>query len=170
MQDKLAKIIAEVERYNGLNRPLAVEEPANDFEGVINTWDEAQQLATFLKGLIKPYVEAEKKQRDAIVAVLNPWLEERGELKEGVNSYELSNGRALKYTYAIDRKVDTTSVANTRKDYETAATAEDPAFDDLLRVKYELEIKPFRKLSDEAAKAVSRMVTSKPKSGELEVD
>ena len=170
MQDKLAKIIAEVERYKGLNRPLAVEEPANDFEGVINTWDEAQQLATFLKGLIKSYVEAEKKQRDAIVAVLNPWLEERGELKEGVNNYELSNGRALKYTYAIERKVDTPSVAIAREAYKEAATVGDPAFDELLRIKYELEVKPFRKLSEEASKAVSRMVTAKPKSAELEVD
>ena len=104
--------------------------------------------------------------RDGIATSLNAYFADK--LKEGVNNYALSNGRKLKYTYAVDRKIDSGHVQVARDAYAlTDATA---PFDDLLRVKYELAKTPWKKLDGEAALAASRMITSKPAAPVLVVD
>lgn len=153
------------------NRPPVVEEPSNPFEEAVNRWAELAELQDAVKTAMKILNEEEREARDGLAASLGAYFRDRPQgLKEGVNDYKLSNGRKLKFTYGIDRKIAESALATARKAYEEAADAGDPAFDTLLRTKYELNTAPWRKLSIEAASAFSRCLTSKEKAPTLVVD
>ena len=167
--DHLATILAKLQAYEQANRPLAIDEPANDFEKLVNDWHEHQKLLEEVKAAIKRLTEDEKLKRDVIADSLRAFFGEA--LAEGVNDYRLSNSRKLKLTHGIDRKVEVSEIALARAAYEQVADAlKDPPFDSLLRQKFELEIKPFRALIGEPLQAFSRAITSKPKAATLEVD
>lgn len=153
------------------NRRPAVEEPANDFERVVNDWADLQDFVSQIKALLKPIEALERRQRDAVAESLTQYFGDN--LKEGVNRYTLSNERTLKLNFARKREVDTPSVDRARKLYTEAATGTAlPIFDDLLRVKYELAKTAFNKLPEgsDAKKAAQTMLVTKPAASTLEVD
>lgn len=173
MREHLDRITGALQRVSESNWSPAIEDPANDFEVSVNDWREQQALIADIKKLLRPLEEDERAARDAIAASLRTYF--GAELKEGVNTYSLSNGRKLKMGHKIDRKIDESMVDVARDAYRKAL--EDPAnwgpeksFDELLRIKYELAVAPFKKLSTAAATAVSRMIVAKPAAPTLEVD
>lgn len=163
------KLIEELCLLRQRNHRAAIEdaEPGS-FEAAVNDWHDLSQIVGFVKDTLKPLETQEREKRVAISSSLFTYFGDS--LKEGVNNYPLSNGRKLKYSYGVDRKVAEAELEVAKKSYLDSAQPSDPKFDELLRIKYELEMKSFRKLSPEGRLAVSRMVTSKPKSPTLEVD
>lgn len=163
------KLIEELRLFRQRNHRAAIEDAApGSFEAAVNDWHDMNQIVGYVKDTLKPLETQEREKRAAISSSLNSYFGDG--LKEGVNSYTLSNGRKLKYNYGVDRKVAEAELEVAKKAYLDTAQPSDPKFDELLRIKYELEMKSFRKLSAEGRLAVSRMVTSKPKSPTLEVD
>ncbi|MGL5737166.1 MAG: DUF7173 family protein, partial [Beijerinckiaceae bacterium] len=144
----LEHVMKELAAYQAINRRPAVDEPANAFEQAVNEWYALQSLQDAVKTAMKRVNEAERTMRDALADSLRKHM--KADLKEGVNAYSLSNGRKLKLSHNIDRKIDETGLADSRKFYAENATEGDPAFDALLRVKYELNVAPWRKLSEPA--------------------
>ena len=167
-KDPIQDMIDALVKYQQSNREPAVAEPANDFEKAVNKWHELQMLQTTVKDALKPVNEDEKEQRDALAAGLVAFL--GADLKEGNNDYKLSNKRKLKLGYKVERKIDETQVVLTREEYQKAAKPGDAPFEDLLRVKYDLAIAPWRKLSAEGTKAFSKAVVTKVASPTLAVD
>ena len=145
IENTRAQLMNQLKRFIESNRQPAIDAPANDFEQVVNDHAELQAIIADVEAALKPVKTAERKYRDSIAASMDAYLGE--ELKEGVNNYELSNGRTLKYTRTLERKVDDSALDTARKVY---AEADDVpagvAFDDLLRVKYELDKRMYNKL------------------------
>ena len=169
MTDHLSRIRDALDRYSQSNRAPAVEEPQNDFEVAVNDWADNKELVDEIKKLLKPLEAEERRQRESIAVSLASYF--GADHKEGVNTYELSNGRNLKYTRKVSRSVEVSMIPAAREAYNAiAGGAGTTAFDDLLRTKYELQVTPFRKLGPEEANAVSRMIVSKPAAPTLEVD
>ena len=141
-----------------------------EFEGYVAQWDT-------LCGDIKDAKRALKKLTDREMAMRKHITEQclralGDEAKhEGVNKYEMPDGRVIKITTGITRKVDALHIEAARQAY---AQANDRpagvAFDDLLRVKYELAVAPLRKLEGQALSAATRMFTSTPTSPKVELD
>jgi len=170
MDDRVSRLLSALEMYGLANHRQAVEEPADDFERAVNDHNDLQAFIAEVKDLLKPHETEERTKRDALTVSLNSYFGSK--LKEGVNTYTLSNGRKLKYTYKVDRKVDNAQVAVARAAFDESA--DKPAgmvFDDMLRVKYELADAPYKKVTGEAAKlAVSRMLVTKAAASTLTVD
>lgn len=161
-----------LDTFRGINSPNAVEDPANDFEKAVEEWASLSALQDEIKTLMRSLNEQERLQRESIAASLRTYF--GGDLKEGVNNYNLSNARKLKFTHKVDRKIDAGHIESARAEFALApaATRNGVAFDDLLRVKYELAATPFKKIpADSAAgKAVARMITTKFAAPVMEVD
>jgi hypothetical protein len=171
MQDHLKRIAEALERYGMMNHQPAVDEPANDFEKVVNEHAALQAMLEEVKSLLKPAEAAERRLRDGIADSLRAFY--GVDLKEGVNNYELSNGRFVKFTHKVDRKIESSMVVAAREAYEAAPDKPaGVAFDDLLRVKYELTATPFKKLASgsAASTAVSRMLVTKFAAPSVKVD
>lgn len=166
IHDHLSRIIDALSWYQQGNRQPAIPEPTDDFERFVNSWEEMKALQDEIKALLKPLDADERKARDAIAESLRGFFGDK--LKEGVNNYELSNLRKLKFTHKVDRKIEPSLIPVARAAYEK--TKPDQSFDDLLRVKYELAAAPFKKLQGEAATAVSRMLVTNVAAPTLEVD
>lgn len=165
----LERILNSLDRERQVNHRLAVDEPANDFENTVNEWHELSTLLAHMKSLIKPLEAEERKFRDAISDSLRAFY--AAELKEGMNNYELSNGRKLKFGHKVDRKVETSMVGVAREEY-AKAPVEGVPFDAIIRVKYELEARQYKKTltSPAALAALGRMITTKFAAPTLEVD
>lgn len=158
----LKDIIAALNKADMSNNPPIIEEPANDFEKSVNNFADIAELQELLKKLAKTVNESEREMRDGICESLRVFYGEN--LVEGMNTYKLSNGRKLKFTHKLDRKIDESRIQLARADY----VGDD--FDDLLRVKYELEKKAYDKLDAEQKLAVSKMIETKPAAPTLVVD
>lgn len=167
--EHLARILADLKTHQESNKRLAIDEPANDFEKVVNAHDQLATLIDEVKKTLKPLEVEERTMRDGIAASLDAFYGDK--LVEGVNNYQLSNMRKLKYTYAVERKIEPSMVAVARAKFE-AATDKTGAFDDVLRIKHELDAKAWKKLpaGGEAFMACSEMIVAKPKAPTLEVD
>ena len=167
--EHLVRILGELKEYQKSNKRPAVDEPANDFEQVVNAHDHLAGLLEQVKKSLKPLELAERTMRDGIAASLIAYFGTK--LNEGVNNYILSNMRKLKFTHKVERKIEPSMVAVARAKFD-AAGDKLGSFDDVLRIKYELEAKPWKKLvkGGEAYMACSEMIVSKPAAPVLEVD
>lgn len=167
--DHLTTILAALHSYERSNKQPAVEDPANDFEKAVNDHYELQMLLEEVKKALKPLEVQERAQRDAIAASLTAHYGDG--INEGVNNYVMSNMRKLKFTYEVDRKIDESQLATARAEFDAAADKQG-TFDDLLRVKYELQKRPWNKLlkGGDAYLAIAKCIVSKPKAPTLEVD
>jgi len=89
--------------------------------------------------------------------------------KEGVNRFQMEDGKTLKLTYSVTRTIEEAEIKNARQAYaELNDTSVD--FDACLRVKYELAKAEWNKLTDAGKKALSRMITSKDAAPVVEFD
>lgn len=166
--EHLRRIHSALDMLVALNRhPQAVDEPTNDFETAVNEWFALQRLQEEIKSLMKPVDQEERTKRDALAASLRAFYGEN--LKEGVNNYELSNHRVLKFENKVKREIDASALENAKDEYEKAPTP-GVLFTDLLRVKYELEKRPYNKLGPASTKAVSHMITSKLEAPTLRIE
>lgn len=154
--------------YESSNKRPAIDQPANDFEKAVNDWNELQELQEAVKDAMKLINTNERTLRDGLASSLALYFGDK--LKEGTNNFTLSNGRKLKYTHKIERKITESELKNAKEAYATAADASDPDFDKLLRLKYELDKKAWDGITDQAAKAFSLCMTAKPAAPTLAVD
>jgi hypothetical protein len=93
------------------------------------------------------------------------------ELKEGVNKYTHPvTGKTLKVTRTIKREIDVGLVQHSRDLFGQVNETPGASFDDLLRLKYELDKRAWKKLGDAHLVAVSHMVTAKEQAPKLEWD
>lgn len=137
------------------------------FEEYVTAYDAVCAEVAAIEAKLKPLKAKELEMRKAIAASLDTAL---GEARvEGVNRFPMQDGRTLKYSYKVDRKIEESEIANAREKYskqnDTPVT-----FDQLLRVKYELSKRDWDKLPDAAKKAVSRMIVAKPATPSLEIE
>lgn len=131
---------------------------SNDFITYVEAWDALCGKIAEKKKELKEMTDSEMTMRKAIEASIETALGDA--FKEGVNNYPLGDGRTLKVTRKIDRKIDPASLDLARDEYRKLNEAP-VAFDDLLRIKYELEKKNFDKLSGASYLAFSRAITEK---------
>lgn len=154
------------------NRQPAIEEPVDDFEKSVNDYDDVKALQQKLADLKKVVDTEERRQRDGLADSLRDFF--AAGLKEGVNDYTLSNGRKLKLTHGVDRKIDNSQLAVARAAFEQVGTDGEEdlpcTFDALLRPKYEIVAAEKKKLGVLAWAAFSRCITSKFKAATLVVD
>jgi len=164
-----SRMAKAIEAYDLSNKRPAVDEPANDFEVAVNEWAALQDFLTELKDLMKPLLAEERRARDEIAFALKEFYSDN--LKEGMNNYELSNHRKLKFGLRIDRKIEPGELAIAREAFEKATGGHnDQTFDDCIRVKYELAATPWKKLTGAAKKAFSRCIITKHAAPTLAVD
>lgn len=138
----------------------------DQFTAYVDQWDSNVAQIEELEKQLKPLKAKELEMRKAIVASIKGAME----TKEGVNRYTLPDGRALKLTLKIDRKIEEPAIATTRELFEQQNDTCGVTFDALLRVKYELSKRDFDKLPEAAAKVASRMVVSKEAAPTLAFD
>ena len=136
------------------------------FEEYVSQWDDLVGQIAALKKQLKPLTDGEMAMRKAIAKSVMEALGD--DWKEGVNTFKLPDGRVLKIGYKLTREVAAAELPAAREEYALLNDAP-VAFDDLLRVKYELELKEFRKLEGQAAKVFSRVVTTKEAAPEVEI-
>ena len=136
------------------------------FEEYVSQWDDLVGQIAALKKQLKPLTDSEMAMRKAIVKSVSEALGD--EWKEGMNTFKLSDGRVLKIGYKLTREGAAAELPAAREEYALLNDAP-VAFDDLLRVKYELELKEFRKLEGQAAKVFSRVITTKEAAPEVEI-
>lgn len=129
----------------------------SDFIDYVNNWDATKAQIEELEKQLRPLKAKEMEMRKGIAGSIAGAME----VKEGVNKYTLPDGRVLKLTHKIDRKVEEPEIAATRELFEQQNDTGGVTFDALLRVKYELSKRDFDKLPEAAAKVASRMVVSK---------
>lgn len=138
------------------------------FEQYVEQWETLVAQIEVLKKQMKPLTEAEMIMRRALHQSVATGM---GDLfKEGMNNYPLANGRKLKVQNDIKREIDMTMIPTAREAFALQNDVGNVAFDDLLRTKYELAKAEWNKLSDEAKKAVSVMIDSKPGTPSVTLD
>lgn len=86
--------------------------------------------------------------------------------KEGVNNHLLPDGRKIKGTHKIQRKIDEAAIAVTLQEMRNRGVAN---ADDLVRYKPELSITAWKTLSDEMKLVFSPAVVSSPAMPTLEI-
>jgi len=136
------------------------------FEEYVSQWDDLVGQIAALKKQLKPLTDGEMAMRKAIVKSVAEAL--GSDWKEGTNTFKLADGRVLKIGYKLTREVAAAELPAAREEYALLNDAP-VAFDDLLRVKYELDLREFRKLEGQAAKVFSRVVTTKEAAPEVEI-
>lgn len=136
------------------------------FEEYVSQWDDLAGQIAALKKQLKPLTDSEMAMRKAIVKSVAEAL--GSDWKEGTNTFKLADGRVLKIGYKLTREIAAAELPAAREEYSLLNDAP-VAFDDLLRVKYELELREFRKLEGQAAKVFSRVITTKEAAPEVEI-
>lgn len=139
---------------------------SDPFIEYVNKWDAIVAQIEELNKQLKPLKAKEMEMRKAIADSIG----KAQPLKEGVNKFPLTDGRVLKLTQKIDRKIEEPAIEVTRELFEHQNDTNGVTFDDLLRVKYEISKRDLDKLPEPAAKVVSRMITSKEAAPELMFD
>lgn len=170
--DHMDRIISGMAQYRKENHRPAIDEPANDFEKSVNQLHDLQSLQAEIKNFTKMLNDDERQLRDGIAESLRKFFGD--DLKEGMNYYPLSNRRKLKFENKIDRKVDMPSVEAAKNAFLEATKEESSTvtFDDVFRVKLELDKQNWKKLlaGSKLATAVSRCVVAKPAAPTIKVD
>lgn len=129
------------------------------FDKYVAQWDALCKQIDELQRKLKPLKEAEMAMRKSMAESVEEALGDRW--REGVNKYNLSDGRVLKVTHTVKREVDMTGVEQARQEYSQLNDVP-CTFDELFRVKLELDKKQWNTLGPAARGAVSHAITAKP--------
>lgn len=137
---------------------------AQTFEEYVTEWYALKQEIAKRKAEMADIVTREMSMRKAIAESIDKVMP----LKEGVNKMNLPDGRVVKLTHKLNWKVDVEHLSTTREKFEQI-NDRPVEFDDLLRVKYELDKKSYNKLGDNAKTVVSSMLTVSPAAPDIEI-
>lgn len=120
--------------------------PEMTYEQTLERWQEVQAA-------VKRLQDEERTLREGLFngTFKNP--------TEGVNKQELPDGRILKGTYKLYRNVDQKAVVNLPEDLRER----------VIKIKYDLQLSTYRKLSSEERKQVDGIITVKPGMPGLEI-
>lgn len=135
-----------------------------EFIQYVEEWNQLCADIAKLEAKLKPLKAKEMAMRKAIVDSVG----NAQPLMEGMNSYQLDATRKLAIGYKLDRKIEEPAIALAREEYNKLNNRP-VAFDQLLRVKYELNKRDYDKLSEPGKLAVSRMITTKPAAPTVEI-
>lgn len=149
------------------------------FTEYVDAWDELvarreklvkekAALTASIDKALKEITDSEMTMRKSIAQAVKDALGEQA--KEGVNRYSLPDGRRLKLTLKTTREIDQTQITNAREKFSEVNDTSGVTFDELLRIKYELEKREWNKLNEGEKLAVSRMVTTKDAAPVVEFD
>ena len=128
------------------------------FSDYVTAFEDLSNEVERMKKELKRKTDAQMVMRRELTRTIKDAMGDA--FKEGVNKFSLADGRVVKVDYKIDRKIEESMVLTARQEY--ARLNDTPCdFDDLIRVKYELNIAPFRKLENAALLAISQMVVAK---------
>ena len=136
------------------------------FEEYVSEWESLAKTIADNKDDMRAIVSKEMVMRKAIEASVK---EAAGShWREGVNKFPLPDGRTLKITHKVSRTIDPEQLEVVREQYQQLndRTVE---FDDLYRVKYEINKRELDKLSDNARLVLSRMLTNKPAAPDVDI-
>lgn len=138
------------------------------FEDYVDAWDDLCGRISELNKKLAPLKAAEMTKRKAIrdsvrAAMGSSW-------KEGTNHFTLRDGRVLKINNKIKREIEDGEVETCREAYELL-NDRPVTFDELLRIKRELDKANFKKLDaeSEAERVVSRMIVAKEEAPEVTI-
>lgn len=137
------------------------------FYDYVVDWDKLVAQIEEVKAGLRKLTQAELPIRKQIAEAIGNAMP--GGLQEGINHYTLRDGRKLKVTRAIDRKIDESEVVPVREAYMMLNNNPVP-FDTLLRIKYELAKTEWSKLDGGAQKIISRMLVTKDAAPTVELD
>lgn len=141
--------------------------PGMTFEQYVYLREELVIAQEAAKLAVKRLGEIEMTMRKAIAASAATTMPDG--LKEGVNTFALTDGRKLKITRKITRTIEEAQMASVREEFERL-NSQSVTFDSLLRTKYELSVAAFRQLDETGAHVVSRMITAKDGTVEMVLD
>ena len=172
IQGRAAAIAEKLTAFSQMNHRLAVDEPANDFESAFNDYELLKQLHEELKQITKVIGHEEGESRKAIATSLSVYFGDG--IKEGTNSYTLSNGRKIKFGNNFNRSVDPALIQTAREKYDAVPAEERGSvlFDNIFRIKYEINKKEYGKLMQggSALVALGTAITTKPSTPTIELD
>lgn len=132
-------------------------------EFMVGEWWGLKAKINKYKPLVEPLVDAEKKLRLSIVAVL--WPADKPE-NEGTQRVELGSGYKLKANVKIDRKVLKDRVLGVLESMKKSGMPTD----DLINWEPQLNLKAYRALTAEQQKVVEEALEIKPASPTLELE
>lgn len=133
--------------------------PGETFDQYVDRWAAIKRQA-------KRLAEAEMGMRLAIRESVKQHV--GSAWKEGANNLPMSDGRKLTVTHKVNRSLDQSLLPVVRERYNLL-NDRPVAFDDLVKVSYDLVVGPYRKLDGEAAQVFSDLVTSKDGAPEVKV-
>jgi hypothetical protein len=136
------------------------------FTDYVDEWDKLAGKIAELKKQLKPLESKELEMRKAIRDSVRQAM--GVDFKEGMNNYLLPDLRTLKVNHKVTRSVDEASIPAAREEYRKLNDVP-CTFDDLLRVKYEIEKKQVDKLEGDAAKIFANVYTTKDASPEVKL-
>jgi len=139
---------------------------SDPFLKYVDDWDALVAKIEVLKTEMKPLAAKEMEMRKAIVESVDT----AQKIKEGANKFLLADMRKLKIVQKINRTIDVPAIEATRALFAEQKDTGGVTFDELLRVKYELEKREFDKLPEGAALIASRIVITKSAAPELGFD
>lgn len=136
------------------------------FAEYVAQWDDLCRKKAAIEEQLKPLAAQELAMRKALADSVKTAL--GAKLKEGVNTFPLGDGRSLKLTHSVKRDIEPGEIANARAKYDEL-NDRDLTFDQLLRIKHELDKTNWKKLTPAQRKAVSRMIVAKDATPTLEI-
>lgn len=140
---------------------------STQFTDYVSEWDDLVDHIATLKKQLKVFTDKEMAMRKAIAESVQAAMADQW--KEGMNTYPMPDGRNLKVNHKVTRTVEVSEIGPVRAAYELL-NDRPITFDELLRVKYEIDKRNLDKLEGEARNTVNRMITSKPAAPEVKLD
>jgi len=128
-----------------------VEQYAKDVE---NFEKEKRRVAVMERKVKEARMHIYNEIREALRAVDKDY-------KEGVNNIPLPDGRVLKITHKVTRKILPDQIEVARNHYARMAPDNEIVFDDLLRIKHELFVRTYKQLSPAGKLAASWMIEAR---------
>jgi hypothetical protein len=139
----------------------------NEFEKYVAEWDSLVGQIEQIKKQLKPLTDKEMEMRKSIHSSVCAALGDN--LKEGTNTYTMPSGRKLKIVNNFKREIEVSMIPTAREAFSKLNDTS-VSFDQLLRVKYELEKRAWSSLSDAAKRAVSTMISTRPDTPQISLD
>lgn len=128
-------------------------------DALIGEWYRLQKQIKENKDKMAPIVEREMALRKLVAATVFPKPD------EGTNKFPMPFDWQLKYTYKIDRKVDQAALPAVQERLRAMNLNPDP----LIRDVPELNVKEYRKLTDEQRKVMDTALIITPAAPTLEL-
>lgn len=157
-------------RLTGASNVKGITMSQQSFGQYVDEWDQLvgriKDAKRALKVLTDKEMEMRKNIATSVASVMGPDFNQ-----EGTTNYMLPDNRVLKIVSKVKRTVEPSMLEISRAEFDKANDKPPTlTFDDLLRTKYEVNVRPLKTLTGSAKLALSRLITEKPESPTVELD